>query len=162
MALARCSAVWTVRSTCSVACARGMRTLYGNRYRKCAKPARYFAPESAVIQALRVPPCKFRASMGRQPRKALSAGGRISSMAGLSSKIPRKRSSTITASRRSGRKRDRIWMAGVVRTQSPSDRSRKIATRLPCGRHSRTLPTDAYSSTLASSTNITGMSSRIG
>src|ERR1035437_5410570 len=51
--------------------------------------------------------------------------------------------------------------AGVVRTQSPRLRSRRMAIRLPRGKHSKTLST-AYSSIFASSTSITGMSSRIG
>src|ERR1035437_2229930 len=51
--------------------------------------------------------------------------------------------------------------AGVVRTQSPRLRSRRMAIRLPRDKHSKTLST-AYSSIFASSTSITGMSSRIG
>ena len=69
--------------------------------------------------------------------------------------------STTIARRRSGRQRFRMSSAGVVRTQSPRDRSRRMATRLPRGKHSKTLST-AYSSIFASSTSITGMSSRIG
>ena len=89
-------------------------------------------------------------------------GVRISSISGLPSNTARKRSSTTMARRRSGRKRFRISSAGVVRTQSPSDRSRRTATRLPGGRHARTLSTSPYSSIFASSTSMTGISSRMG
>ncbi len=111
------------------------------RWRKCAKPARYRAPESAVIQALRVAAVQVQANHGRQRRTAPASGGRISSRSGLPSKTRRNRSSTTTAMRRSGRARLRISSAGVVSTQSPSDRSRRTATRLARGKHSRTLCT---------------------
>src|SRR5664279_668503 len=118
-----------------------MRTLYTNWWRKWPNPARYRAPESAVIQALRPPPCRFRHNRGRQRRSAPRAGGRISSTSELPSNTARNRSSTITARRRSGRERLRISSAGVVSTQSPRDRSRRIPTRLARGKHSKTLCT---------------------
>ncbi len=44
-----------------------------------SKPARYFAPESSVSRALRVPPWRFRQSVGRESRAApaCSRGNRV-------------------------------------------------------------------------------------
>src|SRR5690242_10573851 len=118
-----------------------MRTLYAAPLRKWANPARQRAPDAAVIHALRVPPCRFRQSAGRNRRRSPSAAGKISSTNSTSSKTGRNFGSTATATRKSGRARFRMSSAGVVRTQSPSDRSRMTATPAPRGRHSRTLPT---------------------
>ena len=128
-----------------------------------AKPARTGAPESAVIQALRVPPCRFRQSRGAKCRSAprLRAAGSPPHPDCLRRRRA-KRSSTTTPTRRSGRARCRMSSAGVVSTQSPSDRSRTTATRLAGGRDPERFPLRPYSSIFASSTSITGISSRIG
>ena len=118
------------------------------------------APESAVSQALRVPPCRFRQRSGARRAAHVSDGGRIASMAGLPSKTARKRSSTMTATRRSGRARFRMSSAGVVRTQSPSERSRRSRRAHPAGVDRERC--HAYSSIFASSTSMTGISSRMG
>ncbi len=63
--------------------------------------------------------------------------GRLHRCRGCLRRSTRKRSSTMTATRRSGRARLRISRAGVVRTQSPSERRRNTATRAPRGSWSR-------------------------
>ena len=107
--------------------------------RKCANPARIDAPEAAVSAALRLPPCRFRQSSAFQSRSGRILGGSTVSTASFSSKTAAKRSSTTTATRRSGRACFKISTAGVVRTQSPSERNRITATRAPLDRRSSTV-----------------------
>src|SRR5437870_2178495 len=106
--------------------------------RKCANPARILAPDAAVSAALRLPPCRFRQRSGRQLRSSGILGGSSVSTASFPSNTGAKRSSTTTATRKSGRACLRISSAGVVRTQSPSERRRMTATRARFGRRSNT------------------------
>ncbi len=170
-----CSAVCTRRVIPIVSCAVGMRKLYTQPGRKISNPARIFAPESAVSLALRDPPCRFRHNAGAKRLTAPARGGRISAMSLLFSNTAANRSSTTTPIRKSCRASLSKRIAGVASTQSPSDRRRMIATRLPEPRRSRVSVCTGtrsgamrrysalfYSSMLASSISSTGISSRIG
>src|SRR5947208_13189012 len=75
---------------------------------------------------------------GWNRRTAPISGARVSN---APSKSSRKRSSSATAIRRSGRYSWRSWSAGVVRAQSPRERSRMMDTLLFRGRLSSTLAT---------------------
>ena len=133
--------------------------------RKCAKPARFRAAEPAVSSMLRVPPCRFRHRSGRQRATAFTVGVRIVWTSGFPSKTGANRSSTTTATCRSGRLRLQQFQSRrrqdtvAERTQpyysDPRFGARDAQAHFPC-RHS------GYSSIFASSISITGISSLIG
>ena len=159
MAEARCSAVCTLRSTSKISCARGMRTLYRNGIAEMRETGpRSARPESAVSRALVRRREGSEPARGARPAPRRRRAAAAPSTSGLPSNTARNRSSTTTASAQVGPRSVQDVQRGrgqdaVAQRAQPDDRHpRALRQTFEHRCHSRAV----YSSTLASSTSITG------